>query len=186
MIIHAGDVSNKGSKSEIEEFLNWYKELNFKHKIFIAGNHDFFFESATDQMIKQIIPKNIIYLNDSGIEIEGIKIRGSQIQPEFFNWAFNRERGAAIKKHWDLIPTDTDILITHGPPYKILDLTTKGTYSGCKELKKKVFSIQPKLHVFGHIHEGYGTTTINKTLFINASLLNEKYQSAHIPIVIDL
>ncbi|WP_026777554.1 metallophosphatase domain-containing protein [Polaribacter sp. Hel_I_88] len=185
ILIHAGDVSSRGTKAEIDVFIKWFQSHPHKHKIFIAGNHDFYFEDAAKNKEKPEF-ENLIYLNDSGCEINGLKFWGSPIQPTFFDWAFNRERGAEIKKHWDLIPTDTDILITHGPPYKILDLTTKGTYSGCKELKKKVFAIQPKLHVFGHIHEGYGTTTINKTLFINASLLNEKYQSAHIPIVIDL
>jgi Icc-related predicted phosphoesterase len=185
ILIHAGDVSSRGTKAEVDAFIQWFQSQPHKYKIFIAGNHDFYFEDAAKNN-EQTEFENLIYLNDSGCEINGLKFWGSPIQPTFFDWAFNRKRGAEIKKHWDLIPTDTDILITHGPPHKILDLTTNGTYSGCKELKKKVIKIQPKLHVFGHIHEGYGTTTINKTLFVNASLLNEKYQSVHIPIVIDL
>ena len=185
VLIHAGDVTSRGTKAEVDVFIKWFQSQPHKHKIFIAGNHDFYFENAVKNNLKTEF-KNLIYLNDSGCEINGLKFWGSPIQPDFFKWAFNRKRGEEIKKHWDLIPTDTDVLITHGPPHGILDLTTIGLYSGCKELKKKVFEIQPKLHVFGHIHEGYGTTTINKTFFVNASLLNEKYQSAHIPIVVNL
>lgn len=185
ILIHAGDVSSRGTKAEIDVFIKWFQSQPHKNKIFIAGNHDFYLETLAKNNVKTEF-QNLIYLNDSGCEINGLKFWGSPIQPDFFNWAFNRKRGNEIKKHWDLIPTDTDVLITHGPPHKILDLTTIGTYAGCEELKSKVLEIQPKLHVFGHIHEGYGTTTIDKTLYVNASLLNEKYQNAHIPIIIEL
>ncbi|QTE22480.1 metallophosphatase domain-containing protein [Polaribacter cellanae] len=185
VLIHAGDVSSRGRKTEIDAFIKWFQSQPHKHKIFIAGNHDFYFEEATQNNIKINYP-NLMYLNDSGCEIDGIKFWGSPIQPTFFNWAFNRNRGNEIKKHWDLIPNNTDILITHGPPHKILDLTKNEEYAGCEELKKKVLEIQPKLHVFGHIHEAYGKTTRNNTLFVNASLLDERYQNVNTPIEIEL
>jgi Icc-related predicted phosphoesterase len=185
LLIHAGDVASRGSENEIDNFINWFAVLPHKYKIFIAGNHDFFFEKASAEVIQRKIPQNIIYLNDSGCTIEGLKIWGSPIQPAFLNWAFNRERGEEIKKHWDLIPNNTDILITHGPPFEILDKTVRGDYTGCKELSKKVFEIKPKLHVFGHIHEAYGILEQDDITFINASLLNEKYYYTNDPIVID-
>ncbi|QNM86710.1 metallophosphatase domain-containing protein [Polaribacter pectinis] len=185
ILIHAGDVSLRGTKKEIDSFIDWFQKQPHKHKIFIAGNHDFYFEEALKNNIK-INDTNLNYLNDSGCEIEGIKFWGSPIQPTFFNWAFNRERGEEIKKYWDLIPNDTDVLITHGPPHKILDLTKNGEYVGCEELKKKVLEIKPKLHVFGHIHEAYGKTVRNKTTFVNASLLDDKYRNVNAPIVIDI
>ena len=185
ILIHAGDVSLRGTKKEIDCFIDWFQKQPHKHKIFIAGNHDFYFEEALKNNIK-INDTNLNYLNDSGCEIEGIKFWGSPIQPTFFNWAFNRERGEEIKKYWDLIPNDTDVLITHGPPHKILDLTKNGEYVGCEELKKKVLEIKPKLHVFGHIHEAYGKTVRNKTTFVNASLLDDKYRNVNAPIVIDI
>jgi Icc-related predicted phosphoesterase len=138
--------------------------------VFIAGNHDFFFEEAPLSEINALIPNNVIYLNDSGVHIEGIKIWGSPVQPRFYDWAFNRDRGEHIKKHWDLIPKGTDILITHGPAYGILDLTMDMRQVGCEELRKKVEEIKPKYHVFGHIHESHGIKTEEGTVFINASI----------------
>ncbi len=181
MIIHAGDISNRGTKSEIIEFLNWYEVLNFEHKIFIAGNHDFFLEDAIEHELQSIIPKNVVYLNDSGIQINNLNIWGSPVQPWFHNWAFNRKRGLEIKKHWDLIPNSTDILVTHGPPFKILDKTTQNLNVGCEDLLNKVLLVKPKIHVFGHIHEDYGQYSFNGTDFINASTLDEKYNIANKP-----
>jgi len=183
ILIHAGDVSNRGLKWEVKEFLNWFSNQPHKYKIFIAGNHDFFFEKEHEDEIKNIIPKNVIYLNDSGIEIESIKIWGSPVQPEFYNWAFNRKRGKEIKKHWDLIPLGTDILITHGPPLNILDKTVRGDIVGCEDLLNAVNKIKPKIHVFGHIHEDYGILKKNDTTFINASILNERYRNTNDPII---
>jgi Icc-related predicted phosphoesterase len=175
VIIHAGDISQRGKESEIIDFLNWFKDLDFKYKIFIAGNHDFFFEETSEKDIQKIIPENIIYLCDSGVEVENIKIWGSPITPWFYDWAFNRPRGAQIAHHWQLIPIDTDILITHGPAFGKLDKTTRGENVGCEDLLHSIDKIKPKVHICGHIHEGYGQTTSSKTKFINASLLDEKY-----------
>ena len=185
ILVHAGDVSSRGIKSEIDSFINWFQSQPHKHKIFIAGNHDFFFEKIVERNVEVKIP-NVIYLNDSGCEIEGLNFWGSPVQPEFFNWAFNRKRGKEIKQHWDLIPKNTDILITHGPPYGILDKTTRNELVGCEELVKKVIEIKPKIHAFGHIHEGYGIFKNENTTFINASILNEKYIYTNDPIIIEI
>lgn len=112
VLIHAGDISNRGELHEIKDFLLWFDKQPFKTKIFIAGNHDFYFERHSEEEINNIIPDGITYLKDSGIEIEGIKIWGSPITPFFFNWAFNRNRGYEIARYWDLIPSDTDIHYT--------------------------------------------------------------------------
>lgn len=186
MIIHAGDVSSRGHQSEIESFLHWYSQLDYKYKIFIAGNHDFYFENTPKQAIEGLIPDNLIYLNDSGVEVEGLKIWGSPVQPWFYNWAFNRQRGADIKKHWDLIPADTDFLITHGPPQDILDRTKKGEAVGCKDLLDKVLAIKPRFHLFGHIHEDYGRIKKDGIEFINASVLNLQYQLVNEAIVLEI
>lgn len=182
VIIHSGDVSGMGIKAEIESFIDWFGSLPHKYKIFIAGNHDFYFEHKDAE---KIIPKNIIYLNDTSVNIEGINIHGSPIQPWFYDWAFNRERGREIKKHWDLIPKNTDILITHGPPRYVLDMTRNGDCPGCDDLLAKVIEIGPKYHIFGHIHEGYGQVSNQKTNFINASVLNENYFLINKPIVFE-
>src|SRR5690606_9104680 len=101
---------------------------------------------------------------------------GSPITPYFHNWAFNRKRGAKIKAHWDLIPDDTDILITHGPPFGILDETVYSKRTGCEELLLRVYQVQPKYHIFGHIHEDYGMLAKRETTFVNASVLDDRYE----------
>jgi Icc-related predicted phosphoesterase len=181
VLLHAGDITYRGRKDEVEDFLKWFSAQPFRYKIFIAGNHDFFFQKANAEALEKMIPKDVIYLNDSGIEIEGIKVWGSPITPFFFNWAFNRFRGATINKHWNLIPKDTDILITHGPVFGILDQVMNGNHVGCKDLLKKVQSIKPKVHICGHIHESNGKKKSNDTLFINACVLNESYELINLP-----
>jgi len=186
MIIHADDVSGRGGKDEIISFLDWYSKLDFKYKIFIAGNHDFFFEKASKEEVNAIIPSDIIYLNDSGITIEGIKIWGSPVQPWFFDWAFNRQRGTDIQKHWALIPDDTDILITHGPAQGMLDKTVRGESVGCADLLHRINEVKPKFYIAGHIHEAYGRMKMHGVEYINASVLSVKYQMTNPPIEIEI
>jgi len=186
MLIHAGDVSSRGTKEQVLEFIEWFSSQDYKYKIFIAGNHDFFLEKENKENIDSIIPSNINYLNDSGIEIEGIKIWGSPVQPWFYDWAFNRERGEEINKHWELIPEDTDILITHGPPFGILDETLRGERVGCVDLLNKVNLVKPKLHVFGHIHEDYGVEEKGETTYVNASVVNLHYEMQNKAVEIEI
>lgn len=186
VILHAGDVSSRGLKAEVEHFLDWFSSLDYAYKIFIAGNHDFFFEKAPQAEIQALIPDNLIYLNDSGVEVEGIKIWGSPIQPWFYDWAFNRQRGPAIQKHWNLIPEDSDIVITHGPVFGIHDRTVSGQLVGCEDLLPVIQRIAPKVHLCGHIHEAYGTKQVGETLYINASILDLRYTIAHDPVVFDV
>jgi Icc-related predicted phosphoesterase len=186
VLLHAGDVSSRGLKSEVQRFLDWFSSLDYTYKIFIAGNHDFFFEEASKEEIDAMIPNNLIYLNDSGVEIEGIKIWGSPIQPWFHDWAFNRKRGPEIQKHWDLIPSDSDIVITHGPAFGILDRLISGMPVGCEDLLPTLQRIAPKVHLCGHIHEAYGERQVGDTLFLNASILNVRYEIANAPIEFEL
>ena len=171
MIIHAGDICQNGTEGEVLSFLNWFTKLDFRYKIFIAGNHDFFFDGETDNYLSKIIPPNITYLNDSGIQIEDLHIWGSPVTPWLYDGAFNRN-GRNISKHWKMIPANTDILITHGPPYGILDKNRVGFSAGCQSLKRAVKRIQPKLHVFGHIHEAGGMVELGGTTFVNACLFH--------------
>jgi Icc-related predicted phosphoesterase len=184
MIIHAGDVSKRGGMAEMESFLDWYESLPFTHKVFTVGNHDFLAENAP-ALFKKLIPDNCVYLENSDVVIEGIRIWGSPITPWFYDWAFNRQRGADIAKYWATIPEGTDIIVTHGPVYDILDRTTRGDLTGCEDLRTKIEEIKPKYHVFGHIHEAYGMKQVGDTTFINASVLDEQYRMANAPIVLD-
>jgi Icc-related predicted phosphoesterase len=185
ILIHAGDIMTSGyDGSEVRDFNKWLGSLPHPYKIVIAGNHDWLFE--THRSTRNLIT-NALYLEDSGIEMCGLQFWGSPVQPEFMNWAFNRRRGEDIQKHWDLIPENTDVLITHGPPAGFQDWTRQGNESlGCRNLRKTVEKIKPKLHVFGHIHGGYGADHDGTTYFVNASLLDEAYRPVNKPIVVEL
>ncbi|MCZ4694987.1 metallophosphoesterase [Ancylomarina euxinus] len=185
MIIHAGDMSEMGTRAQITDFLNWFSSLDYQYKVLIAGNHDFFLEQATSKEIKKMIPKGVIYLNDSGVEIESLKLWGSPVQPWFYNWAFNRSE-KSICKHWNEIPDDTDILITHVPPQHILDQNRRAESCGCPHLTVRVEEVKPQYHIFGHIHESYGILENNGTTYVNSSNLDFLYEYANQPIIIDV
>lgn len=184
ILLHAGDISKLGKESEIKDFNDWLATLPHQHKVMIAGNHDFLFEQAP-KLAQSLITK-AVYLEDSFVEIENLKIWGSPMSPWYHNWAFNRKRGKEIRKYWDLIPEDIDILMTHGPPYGILDKTIHNEQVGCKELLEVVTKIRPKIHLFGHIHEHYGVVENNHTKFINASMLDIKYRNINEAVVLEL
>ena len=181
LIIHGGDVSKLGQDHEVEDFIHWFLRLDYAHKIFIAGNHDFYFEDYSFDFIQKKLTSNCHYLCNSGVEIEDVKIWGSPVTPTFFNWAFNVDRGKPIQKYWNMIPSNTDILVTHGPVGGILDRTTSNINAGCEDLLKTVNKVQPKFHLFGHIHEAYGKEKVNETTYFNGSLLNEYYNLVNNP-----
>lgn len=188
-IIHAGDVSQNGSLLDISLFFNWYNTLpQYKYKIVIAGNHDFWLEGASNEEKKNFLKKypNVIYLENESVIIEGIKIYGSPIQPTFHNWAFNVDRGPSIKKYWDKIPVDSDVLITHGPAYNILDKTKSKLHVGCADLLDRINEIKPKFHICGHIHEAYGTYVGVHTTFVNACTLDDRYDFENEPIIFEI
>jgi predicted phosphodiesterase len=208
ILLHSGDCTNVGKEKEINDFVHWFQNIKgFDNKIFIAGNHDFGFEYYNGVRHHHEAPwlhhllneenlsqSDVTYLHDSGFTIESpefskpIKIWGSPWQPEFFNWAFNLPRGGnELKEKWDMIPDDTDILITHGPPHGIRDFIEHGKQNvGCGLLRLRTDVIKPKIHVFGHIHSAYGSAYINGTAFINASICTERYIPSNKPIVLDL
>ena len=196
LLIHAGDIMNSGYNSnDITNFCSWFDTLEqYDHKVFIAGNHDRKFEDKPEQALEIVNSyKNITYLQDDwvkvGIDEEMAKIYGSPWQPEFYNWAFNLPKGGpGLMSKWEAIPTDTDILITHGPPQDHLDMSGppyNEPHLGCALLREKVDEQPPKIHVFGHIHGGYGYKFYNGTHFFNASILNERYEYVNKPVTFD-
>lgn len=186
VLVHAGDLTSRGTLEESADFLDWFSSQNYTHKILIAGNHDFIFEQETREKIAHLIPENVNYLNDSSVQINGFTFWGSPVTPWFHNWAFNRNRGPEIKDHWDRISMNTDVLITHGPPQGVLDRTVLGSEVGCEELREKLTQLKPRYHIFGHIHEGYGRYRSEGTEYLNASVLNERYQLCNKPHILDL
>ena len=186
ILIHAGDITEGGTKREVLNFLEWFASQPHKHKIFIAGNHDFYFEKATDKEIKELIPKNVYYLKNNSVSINNIKFWGSPTTPGDGTWAFNELQNLDINKHWEQIPEETQILITHTPPYKIKDILSNGKHAGCAALLKTLQNRQIKYHIFGHVHDSYGITSIGDTKFINASCLDNKDRYLHKPLKIQI
>ena len=191
LLIHAGDISSMGYEHEIREFCKWYNSLdNYTNKVFIAGNHDWGFQINTEK-VKEILDfyGNITYLQDNEVLVgeKLVSIYGSPWQPEFYNWAFNLPRkGDELKEKWDNIPSNTDILITHGPAYGYVDKVIGRTENlGCELLTERIKELKPKIHVCGHIHSGYGYTFDGDTHYINASVLNESYIYYNKPLTID-
>lgn len=197
LLIHAGDFCNTGIERDVHKFAKWIDHLPHRRKIVVAGNHDWFFQQQPE-LARVYLEPDVIYLQDSGCEIEGLKIWGSPWQPWFMDWAFNLPRkGEALRAKWDQIPIDTDILITHAPPHGILDEirhlpsawdleTSSSGPLGCEELAIRLYSVKPKLHVFGHIHDSYGHQVQEGTLHINASICDEDYRPLHPPVIIDV
>ena len=211
VLIHAGDISNRGGERDVTKFIYWFQNIRgFDAKIFISGNHDHCFEQVNkphhkrdyDWLRNLMGPENlaqsdVFYLEDDFMIIERpefsrpIKIYGTPWQPEFYNWAFNLPRsGTELEEKWGMIPDDTDVLITHGPPNGILDLVNNWRQPfqnvGCELLRFHMERIKPALNVFGHIHEGYGTKNLEDTLYVNASICTARYDAINKPIIVDL
>jgi predicted phosphodiesterase len=195
LILHAGDMTSMGYTRELKEFFKWYEGLsNYDHKVFIAGNHDWGFQDNSNG-IKTLLEDYpfIDYLEDNmyvlGDDYQtAIKIWGSPWQPEFYNWAFNLPRnGEELKNKWDMIPMNTDILITHGPAWGYVDDVEgrRGQHLGCELLAERIKVVKPKIHLCGHIHTGNGYMFDGDTHYINAAVLNERYNYAHKPFNIE-
>jgi len=193
LLLHAGDLTFRGNIEEISQEL---KELgriakDFKYGcVLICGNHDWLGERNPELMQQMCKDEGLIYLDHSSVQIEGLNIFGSAYTPEFCNWAYNVPRGKPLQEKWAQIPDNTDILITHGPPHGILD-TVIGRHPvehlGCKDLSNRIKELkQLKLHVFGHIHSGYGSVKIDETTYVNASTSTEEYKPTQKPIIVGL
>ncbi len=174
VVVHSGDFTMSGSEAEAIDFLNWFCDLPHRHKIFICGNHDECLYSANiDGM-----DGNVHYLYNSGVEIDGVKFYGV---PMFMADCVSEQQN----RHYAAIPDDTDVLITHVPPYGILDFDDEIHY-GSEELLQRVISVSPRLHLFGHIHRQHGITSNGITRFSNGAIMNVDYTDLHAPNLIEL
>ena len=187
ILLHAGDITWNGEYSVLDDFNEWLGHLSWiEHKIVIAGNHDLSLQS--NPTLAESYLTNATYLRDSSINIDGIEIYGSPWCPRFGAWAFYDDRGEDMAKHWVKMVEGykPDILMTHGPAYGTLDLVPGGIHAGCEELAKAIAIAKPKLHVCGHIHEGYGQVQVGDTLHVNASTVNRSYMVVHKPQIIEI
>jgi calcineurin-like phosphoesterase family protein len=198
MLIHAGDFCGYGNMTEMSAFNGWMGTLPHKYKVVVAGNHDkicekFLPNNRYDYIVSRTriaeLTSNFVYLMDSFVVIEGLKIYGSPWQPEYYDWAFNLPRGGwQLKQKWDMIPEDTDILVTHSPELGVLDYTRRKDRAGCELLSNRIKQLKLKLHIFGHIHESYGIhrNSDSGLVSVNASICTLEYQATNKPLVVDL
>ncbi|XP_071103200.1 metallophosphoesterase domain-containing protein 1-like [Haliotis cracherodii] len=213
VLLHAGDFTMNGVPAQIDKFNHFLGIMPHKVKVVIAGNHDMTLDenkvqNSRDDLCEDFyityeeyekyiqdhnvcsskeLLTNCVYLEDSSVDICGIKVYGAPWVPQFCSMGFNLPRGQPILDKWNLIPSDTDILITHGPPLGRGDRTIDRARAGCLELLNTIQQrVKPKYHVFGHIHEGYGLTTDGITTFINASMCTLRYRPTNPAIVIDV
>jgi Icc-related predicted phosphoesterase len=200
LLIVAGDLTARDTADQWAEYFLWQGDQDYRKIIFIGGNHDGRLQEV--DMVFYSPEHKVDYLCDSGTEFEGLKIWGSPwtktfpgMNPHCMAFTCETEEELAIK--FSLIPEDIDILITHSPPFGILDETIKAESVGSTELLKVSVAIKPKIHVFGHIHEAYGKNEViwyndtikmydRHTKYINASHVNEYYRPVNKPIRIEL
>ncbi|MFB6350860.1 MAG: metallophosphatase domain-containing protein [Bradymonadaceae bacterium] len=167
ILVHAGDFTGAGRLSDVDEIDDWLGGLPHPTKLVVAGNCDRCCERDPDEVRERLT--NAQYLQDDAVEIEGIQFWGSPWQPKFLNMSFNLSRGDVLAEKWELIPEETDVLITHGPPRGILDRTSRGEEVGDRELLARVTEIRPTYHFFGHVHESSGVEERGETTFVNAA-----------------
>ena len=202
VLIHGGDFTKSGEPGTVRDLSQYFAKVGMDNTIVIAGNHDLTFQpdfyatawrrfhhkQAFDAKQTKALLTNCIYLEDTSHVLEGdMKVYGSPWQPVFYDWAFNLQRGEPLRAVWSAIPADTDILVTHGPPLGRGDLCSHGKVVGCFDLLQEVQDrVKPRVHVFGHVHESYGTSYDGTTLYVNASNLTHQYLPLHHCLVIDV
>ena len=175
VLVHSGDFTMAGSDMEALDFLEWLCDLPYRHKVFIAGNHDDCMIDAT----LEGFPNGVYYLHDSGITIDGISFYGVPMLAELINGEMH------TLEHYERIPSRVDVLVTHRPPLGILDGTDRLHY-GSARLLDRVAEVKPRLHLFGHTHDAYGMLELYDSCFCNASVCNEKYDIDSAPLLIEL
>lgn len=196
VLVHAGDSLGHGDTTELAAFAKWWRAQPFQHKVLIAGNHDWAFQRAPNAADIYGL-RGAGYLQDQEAVVGGLRVYGSPWQPWFCDWAFNLPRGEKLREVWNKIPDGLDILVTHGPGYGVLDQITPGEHLGCEDLAQAVTAKRPRVHVHGHIHEGYGVTWVGEPsrtlanpgrwiLVVNAATCTRQYRPTNPPIVFDL
>lgn len=202
IIIHAGDALNSGSRYEFESFVGWYKELDFSVRCYIPGNHDWFTEQNEEEARAMCTAAGIIFLNDESFTINGIHIYGMGSSPWFCNWSRNRARNQAeadlrhikmMKTFTDKVPVGTNIFVSHGPAYGILDEVfrvngdryTPPRFVGCEDTLEAIKRVRPEYHICGHVHGSHGESNIDGTTHLNVSICDEIYHPSYEPTIID-
>lgn len=168
VFLHAGDLCRRGTAEELRAAAAWIRGLPHRHKVIVAGNHDFLFQEEPEAA-RAILGPELIYLEDQTATVAGLRIHGSPWQPQFGGWAFNLPRGAPLAARWALIPEGLDVLITHGPPLGYGDTVHDDEHVGCADLLRRIREVKPRLHLFGHIHQDGGLWHDQGTAVVNVT-----------------
>ena len=189
VLIHAGDCTGSGSLESLRQFLGWFSAHSHLHKLLVAGNHDYCFERESDQARQLCDEHGVAYLEDDQVIIDGVVFYGSPWTPWFRGMAFNAYENGMFDI-WAKIPQETQVLITHGPAWRIMDyIPGTGEHVGCFPLYRRIEDLQHlKAHICGHIHEGYGSAMRESdgVWFVNASTCNSRFQPTNPPIEIEI
>lgn len=195
LLIHSGDATMNGGIKEVSLFAKSMAKLPHKKKIFVPGNHDALFDTdlaLAKSIMKDYTPETEVLINEE-YTYDNVRFFGSPVNSNIPGWAFYMSKSEA-KSVYKSIPK-CDVLITHEPPFGILDKIndtagfepTENNHIGNNALSNHVlFHLAPKAHIFGHIHESYGEASVRGIKFLNASLLNEHYEIQNHPIVFEL
>lgn len=203
LLVHCGDLTFTGAAVDLVREAKWLQGIKighgFQEVVIIAGNHDWLAEQNPGLTKSIFTEHSCLYLHHEPAEIEGIKFFGSGYTPFFMNWALNVRRGPDLARLWSQIPDDTQILVTHGPPWGIGDRTLgyenvlpygieyePPRHVGCHDLLRRIEQLNDlKIHACGHIHSGYGVHKTDKVTYLNCSTVNENYKAVNSPLVID-
>ena len=185
VLIHCGDSGNGFTRhaSDVDSLDDWFGQQAFDRILCIGGNHDFEMQARAER--GGPVFRNAEYLQDQAYEYRGVRFYGSPWTPELVDWAYYLDDDE-LRDRWELIPDEVEVLITHTPPFGILDCNTSGRHCGCRELQRRLLDLHPRIHCFGHIHASAGTTSLKGTTFVNASMVNRRYEIARAPVEIDL
>jgi len=188
VLVHAGDATDAGTASEVVEFARWFNDLPHPYKVFVPGNHDFLFEKDPARARRLMAGTHVLV--DDAVTIDGLRFYGSPYTIRYGGWAFMEGETSQAARFGAIPRNSVDVLVTHGPPYGILDRTFEGDHAGSKALESAVAdSIRPSIHVFGHIHESRGTHELffdsHRFLFYNVAC-DDFSEQLREPVVIDL
>ena len=179
VLVHSGDFTMTGSEKEALDFLEWFCDLSYPHKIFICGNHD---ECMYDAKISGL-DTNVHYLCNSSINIDGVEFYGVHL---FMSDCITDRQS----RNYADIPSDTDVLITHSPAYGTLDLddSISGEFInyGSQELLNRLLTLKIRAHLFGHIHRQHGVLEQNGIIYSNGAIMNEGYTQPNTPNLINI
>ena len=167
ILIHCGDFCSfqREDLQTLQDVDHWFSESPAKHVVCIGGNHDFLLQSQEFRFTHARL------LEDNCVEVSGFTLYGAPWCPDLSGFAYYATADELMDR-WKRIPNGIDILITHTPPYGILDLpTSRANHLGCPYLLEEMKRIRPRLHVFGHVHASHGSNKTQATQYINASIV---------------